>query len=213
MKVSTERGRASPGMANRLGMAAAVIGGPVFLVGTALHPVRDGEGIAAVGQVYGLTHSIQAIGLLLMCVALANLLAAERAHRWVPSVNTALAGTLAWFGLIVYDGAHNPATALYAPELVHAAGSLDIGAALIVVPALILFPLGYALFALALDRQGRRWAGLLLGAGAVTYTIGGVLIFPLGPLSPLVQPLEVAGAAAMAIGYVLVGLPGSAQPG
>jgi hypothetical protein len=187
---------------------AAVLGGPVFLVGTALHPPRDGDGIAAVGERYGLTHSVQAIGLLLLGVALANLLAQSvyRSGRWAPSVNAALVGTLAWLALIVYDGAHNPATARYAPELVHTSEDLNIGAVLIVVPALILFPLGYVLLTSALFREGHRWSGLLLGAGAVTYTVGGTLIFALGPHSPLVQPVEVVGALALASGYVLLGL-------
>lgn len=197
---------ARAGVATQVGVAAAYVGGPVFLVGTVLHPPRDGHSIAEMGERYGPTHSIQAVGLLLLCVALANFLAESRhsSRRWIPSVNAALFGTIAWLGLIVYDGAHNPATALHAPEVVHTAGSLDTGAALIAGPALILFPLGYTLFGLALFGEGHRWPAALLGAGAVTYTIGGLLILPLGPLSPLIQPLEVVGAFSFAVGYILV---------
>ncbi len=36
-----------------------------------------------------------------------------------------------------------------------------------------------------------RWPALLLGAGAVVYTIGGLLIFALGPQSSLIQIFEV----------------------
>lgn len=71
--------------ATRLGGLAAVIGAPMFLVGTALHPARDGEGVAAAGEVYAITHGVQAIGLLLMCVALANLVWQRRSRdggRW-----------------------------------------------------------------------------------------------------------------------------------
>jgi hypothetical protein len=191
---------------SRIGPAASLVGGPVFLVGTALHPPRHGRGIAEVGELYGLTHSVQAIGLLLLGVALANLLTQGRSGPWALAVNAALVGTLAWLGLIVYDGAHNPATARYAPELIHTSADLDIGAALIVMPALIFFPLGYTLLASVLLREGLRWSGLLLGTGAVTYTVGGVLIFALGPHSPAVQPVEVVGALAFACGYVLLGL-------
>lgn len=188
-----------------LGPAASAVGAVVFFLGTALHPPRDGQGIVAVGELYGLTHSIQAIGLMLLCVGLANLLAtaATDAVRVIPALNWALVGTLAWFGLIVFDGAHNPATAQHAPELVHAPGSLSIGAALIAFPALLLFPLGHAVLGWKIGREGRRWVGVLIGAGAVTYTLGGALIFPLGPHSSLVQPIEIVGSLALAFGYGL----------
>ena len=189
----------------RLAVTASSVGAFVFFVGTSLHPPRDGEGISAVGELYGLTHAIQAIGLMLVALGLANLLASTR-DQWsglFGPVNTALAGTLAWLGLIVFDGAHNPALAQHAPELVHRGASLDIGAALLVIPALILFPLGHGVFAFALMRR-RISPGLLLGLGALTYTVGGALILPLGPDSVLVQPLEVAGSLMFAIGYLLV---------
>ena len=53
----------------------AFIGGPVFWLGTLLHPARDGWSIAAVGERYGLTHDIQAAGLLLQVVCLASVIA------------------------------------------------------------------------------------------------------------------------------------------
>ena len=187
-------------------MAAAFIGGPMFLIGTILHPARDGHGIAAVGELYGITHSVQAIGLLLLVVALAGMLATVRHESsWSPiGWYGALVGTLSWFGLIVYDGSHNPVMARYAPDLVHTAADLEAGGAIIVLPALLLFPLGYALLGVALYRSDLRWAGLLAGGGALVYTIGGLLIFELGPSSPLVQTLEVAGAIPFAIGFVLL---------
>ena len=48
--------------------------------------------------------------------------------RGLAALYTALVGTILWFGLIVYDGGHNPATARYAPDLVHTSGDLDIEA-------------------------------------------------------------------------------------
>src|SRR5215216_411976 len=39
----------------RIAAAAAVTGGPLFLLGTVLHAKRDGWSIAAAGQAYGIT--------------------------------------------------------------------------------------------------------------------------------------------------------------
>jgi hypothetical protein len=52
--------------------ATAVTGGPLFLLGVLVHQARDGAGIAAAGQVYGITHGPQAISLLLVAVGLAS---------------------------------------------------------------------------------------------------------------------------------------------
>jgi hypothetical protein len=75
----------------------------------------------------------------------------------------------------------------------------------IVLPALILFPVGYVLLARLLAGLGATWPGILLGVGAVVYTIGGLAIFALGPHSPTIQILEVAGALPYALGFVLLG--------
>lgn len=197
--------------ARPLGAVAATtafIGGPVFLIGTVLHPDRDGYSIAAVGQLYGVTHDVQAIGLLFQVVSLAGVLASGGlglGRRGALGLYAAIAGTLAWFGLIVFDGSHNPVMARYAPQLVHTPADLDAGGAILVLPALVLFPLGYVLAAFLLARHGRTWAGWLLGTGAVVYTAGGLVIFVAGPRSPLIQTLEVAGAALYGIGFVLLG--------
>lgn len=186
----------------------AFVGGPLFLVGTILHPARDGHGVAAAGELYGFTHDVQAIGLLLQAVALVGLLASLPRFTWrLWPWYAALVSTLSWFALIVYDGAHNPVTARYAPDLVHTPADLDLGGAIVVIPALLLFPIGYAILGVALARHGRRWTGALLGAGAVVYTVGGLLIFAISPSTPLIQVLEVAGAAPYAIGFVLLGRP------
>lgn len=49
-----------------------------------------------------------------------------------------------------------------------------------------------------------RWPALLLGAGVVLYTVGSLMIYALGPTSPLIQIFEVAGAAPYALGFVLL---------
>ena len=186
----------------------AATGGPLFLLGVLLHPARDGAGIAAAGQLYGITHGLQAISLLLLAVSLVSVYAldAERFGRsGVPAFLAAVVGTVWWFGLIVLDGTRNPVTARYAPELVHTPADLDVGSAIISLPALLVFPIGYVLLARLLSRHGARWAGLSVGVGAAVYWSAAIPLFAVGPRSPIIQVLEVAGAAPYALGFVLLG--------
>jgi hypothetical protein len=188
--------------------ATASLGGPLFLLGTVLHPARDGWGMAKAGQLYGVTHDVQAAGLLLQALSLASMLAlGTRVHsrRDLAGWYAALVGTLLWFALIVFDGSHNPVRAHYEPGLVHTSGDIDAGAAFIVFPALLIFPLGYVLFALMLRRHGMTWVALLLSVGAALYTLGGLFIFSSGPRFPLIQVFEVGGAALYALGFILMG--------
>ena len=186
----------------------ALIGGPVFWLGTLLHPARDGWSIAAVGERYGLTHDIQAAGLLLQVICLASVIALGTQitrRRDLRSWYAALTGTLLWFALIIFDGSHNPVRAEHAPSLVHEPADLDTPAALIVIPALLVFPLGYLWLARTLSRHDLRLAGVLLGVGATVYTIGGLFIFTSGPGFGLIQLFEVAGATLYAVGFILLG--------
>ena len=186
----------------------ALIGGPLFWLGTLLHPARDGWSIAAVGERYGLTHDIQAAGLLLQVICLASVIALGTQITRLRDLRAwyaALTGTLLWFALIIFDGSHNPVRAEYAPSLVHEPADLDTPAALIVFPALLVFPLGYVWLARSLGRHGLRWAGVLLGVGATVYTVGGLFIFTSGPRFGLIQLFEVAGATSYAVGFILLG--------
>jgi hypothetical protein len=188
--------------------ATAVSGGPLFLLGVLLHPARDGASIAAAGQTYGITHGLQAISLVLVVVSLASAYALDAAsfgRRGLAAFLTAILGTLWWFGLIVLDGTRNPVTAKYAPDLVHTPADLDAGSALVSLPALLVFPIGYVLLAQLLTRHGIRWPGLLVGIGAVVYWSGAIPLFAVGPRSPITQLLEVAGAVPYALGFVLLG--------
>jgi hypothetical protein len=199
----------------RLQMVAKVtafIGGPLFLLGTVLHPARDGWGMAKVGQLYGVTHDIQATGLLLQAISLVSMLAlGTRVHarRDLIGWYAGLIGTLLWFALIVFDGAHNPVRAHYEPSLVHTTKDLDAGGTIIVFPALLIFPLGYALFALMLRRHGMKGVALLLSVGSFVYTLGGLFIFTSGPRFALIQIFEVAGAVLYALGFILLGRAGN----
>ncbi|GLY75477.1 hypothetical protein [Actinoallomurus iriomotensis] len=187
----------------------AMIGGPLFLLTVILHPARDGHDIAAHAEWYAFTHSMEAISLLVQAICLAGVLALGLrgfGPRGLPALYTALIGTILWFGLIVFDGGHNPVTARYAPDLVHTSKDLDIEGGIIVVAANVLFPVGYVMLALLLNRYGRRWAGLLLGFGGVVYAIGGTAaLFGFGPHSMVTSVFEIAGAAPYAYGYVLLG--------
>jgi len=186
-----------------------MIGGPLFLLTVIVHPARDGHDIAASASWYIFTHTMEAVSLLILAICLAGVLALST-HRLrsggLAAILTALVGTVLWFGLIVYDGSHNPATAMYAPDRVHTSADVDFEGGTIVLAANILFPLGYVLLAVLLGRQGRRWTGLLLGFGGVVYALGGtVSLFGLGPHSMVTSVIEIAGAAPFALGYVMLG--------
>lgn len=198
---------ASPSLLS-VARVTGLVGGPLFLLSVVLHPARDGIGVHAAGAMYGITHALQAFSLLLQGVCLVSLYAADVmrfGRRGVWAFSTALVGTLLWFGLIAIDGSRNPVLARYAPELVHSAADLDPGVAMIILPALVLFPIGYVLLARLLLSAGVKWPGLLLGFGAVLYVLGGFCIFALGPHSPLVQTLEISGSVPYALGFVLLG--------
>lgn len=189
--------------------AAAFVGGPLFLLGVLLHPARDGEGVRAAGQLYGITHDMQAIGLLLQAISLISIYVLgtrEFGRRGLLAVYAAVVGTLLWFAVILGDGLVNPVTARYAPERVHNAADLDVGAMIIAVPATFLFPVGYVVLARLLARHGSKWPGLLTAIGAVVYVIGGMSLLAFGPHSPVIQVVEVAGAVPYALGFVLLGL-------
>lgn len=187
----------------------AMIGGPLFLLTVILHPARDGNDIAAHAEWYAFTHSMEAISLLVQATCLAGVLALgvrRFGSRGLPALYTALIGTIFWFGLIIYDGGHNPVTAKYAPDLVHTSKDLDIEGGIIVLAANVLFPVGYVMLALLLNRYGQRWTGLLLGFGGVVYAIGGTAaLFGFGPHSMITSVFEIVGAAPCALGYVLLG--------
>lgn len=186
-----------------------IIGGPLFLLTVIVHPARDGHDIAADAGWYIFTHTMEAVGLLILAICLAGVLAlSTRRLRsgGLAAIFTALVGTVLWFGLIVYDGSHNPATAMYAPDRVHTSADIDFEGGTIVLTANVLFPLGYVLLAVLLARYGRRWTGLLLGFGGVVYALGGtVALFGLGPHSVVTSVVEIAGAAPLALGYVMLG--------
>jgi hypothetical protein len=191
---------------------AGYVGGPLFLLTVIAHPARDGHDIAADASWYIFTHTVEAISLLILAVGLAGVLALATRRLGsggLAAILTALVGTMLWFGLIVYDGSHNPATAMYAPERVHTSSDVDFLGGTIVLAANVVFPLGYVLIAALLRRNGQRATGLLLGVGGVLYALGGtVSLFGLGPHSMVTSVVEILGAAPFALGFVLLGRAG-----
>ncbi|WP_434319003.1 hypothetical protein [Leifsonia sp. P73] len=186
---------------------SSISGALLFLLAVIVHPERDGVHIAEAGPLYGLTHGIEAIGLILQIIGIAGLFLPNVGRfrpRDLVSVYGALLGTIWYFGLIVVDGTRNPVTARYAPGLVHTAADLDTGTAIIVLPALVLFPLGYVLLGVMQAHYGARWIGILIGVGAALYTTGGLAIFGLGPASPVIEILEIVGAVPYALGIILM---------
>jgi hypothetical protein len=141
---------------------------------------ETGVGVHAAGEAYGVTHAVQAISLMLQAVCLVSVhaLGVHRLGRGgVAAFYSALVGTLFWLGLIAIDGSRNPVLARYAPALVHTPADFEPGVGMIVLPALLLFPIGYLLLARLLVGDGAKWPGLLLGVGAVLYTLGGLSLF------------------------------------
>lgn len=188
---------------------SGIIGGPFFLLTVILHPARDGHDIAANARWYVFTHTMEAISLLILTMCLAGVLALGT--RRLPgsglvAIFTAMVGTILWFGLIVFDGSHNVATSMYAPDRVHTSADLDFMSGTIVLAANVLFPLGYLLLALLLGRTGRGRTGLLLGFGGIVYALGGtVSLLGFGPHSMITSILEIVGAAPLALGYIMLG--------
>jgi ribosomal protein S5 len=62
---------ASPSLLS-VARVTAFVGGPLFLVSVVLHPARDGIGVHAAGAMYGITHALQAFGLLLQAICLVS---------------------------------------------------------------------------------------------------------------------------------------------
>jgi hypothetical protein len=186
---------------------AAVTGALLFLLGVLLHPGRDGASIAAAGDFYGITHGIEAIGLVLVAIGLLAYCAPAAVRlgsAGLVAFLTAVAGTVFWFGLLVLDGTRNPVTARYAPAIVHTPADLDPGALIVFLPALIIFPIGYALLARVLVRNNLSWPGRLIGVGAVLYWSGSIPLLAVGPRSPATAILETAGALLYTVGFVLL---------
>lgn len=181
----------------------ALIGGLAFVLGVVLHPGRSGWEIAAAPQ-YAIIHEVIALGLAVQLASLVGfrLLFRDRLGRGAASFWLVFAGQLLYFALIMFDGSHNPLMARLAPEIVHTPADADGATLLFVLPALIVFPLGYVAWGLALFRASLVPAlpSIFSALGAILYAFGGIAIFILGPTSPVISASESIGAVMLAFG-------------
>jgi hypothetical protein len=187
------------------------LGGLIFAAYVVFHPLRDGSSIASTGVVYGAIHNIGVFGLIFQLLGLIGLYIQEAdalGRRGLNSFIVVFIGQVLYICLTVVDGLRNPLLAKYAPATVHTFADNDPNMLAIVLPALLIFFLGYLLFGSSLlsAKVRPRLGSLLLMLGGPVYIIGGINIFILGPASPLVSLIEITGAIPFAIGYILWGL-------
>lgn len=190
---------------------ASMLGGLLFGAEVLLHPLRDGLSIENAGVAYGAIHNLGVFGLMLLLLGLVGLYVREAENMGQRGLNSFIAaffGHVFYICLLVVDGLRNPLLAKYAPATVHTFADNDPNQLTIVFPALLLFFVGYVLFGSSLlsTKSMPRLAILLITIGAPIYIIGGVNIFIIGPASPIISLIEIAGAVPFALGYILLGL-------
>lgn len=195
---------------------ASILGGLLFGMAIVLHPMRDGISIFNSGVAYPIIHDLGVFGLMFQLFGLVGLYIREAeamGNRGLIGFIVVFFAQLFYILLLVVDGAVNSVLSIYDIELVHATSvagvdpRLSINLFIIGLPALVLFFLGYSLFGASLLRAKvqPRLGGILITIGAPIYIIGGINIFILGPASPIVSVIEIAGAIPLAIGYILLG--------
>ncbi len=189
---------------------ASILGGVLFGVAVVLHPLRDGISIFNNGVAYGAIHNLGVFGLMFQLFGLVGLYIREAdtmGRRGLIGFIVVFFGQLLYICLLVVDGLRNPLLAKYAPAIVHTFADNDPNELTIVLPALLLFFLGYILFGASLlyAKVQPRLGSWLITIGAPIYIVGGINIFILGPASPIVSLIEIAGAIPLAIGYILLG--------
>ncbi len=190
---------------------ASILGSLLFGAEVLLHPLRDGLDIQNAGVAYGAIHNLGVFGLILLLLGLIGLYVREAeamGQRGLNSFIVVFFGHVLYICLLVVDGLRNPLLARYAPATVHTIADNDPNQLTIVLPALLLFFVGYALFGISLlsVKTLPRAGSLLIAIGAPIYIVGGVNIFIIGPASPIISVIEIAGAIPFAVGYILLGL-------
>jgi hypothetical protein len=189
---------------------ASILGGLLFGVAIVLHPLRDGISIFNSGATYGAIHYLGVFGLIFQLLGLVGLYIREAeamGNRGQLSFIVVFFGQVLWAVGLAMDGAVNPLLARFAPETVHAGADAYGNQLIIGLPALGLFFLGYILFGASLLRAKvqPRLGSLLITIGAPLYIVGGISLFVVGPASPIVSLIEIAGAIPLGLGYILLG--------
>ncbi len=190
---------------------ASILGGLLFGVAIVLHPLRDGVSVFNSGAAYGAIHYLGVYGLMFQLLGLVGLYIREAealGNRGQLSFIVVFFGQVLWAVGLAMDGAVNPLLARFAPETVHAGADAYGNQLIIGLPALGLFFLGYILFGVSLLRAKvqPRLGSLLITIGGPLYIVGGISLFVVGPASPIVSLIEIAGAIPLGFGYLLLGL-------
>ncbi|MEO7912185.1 MAG: hypothetical protein ABIV47_21285 [Roseiflexaceae bacterium] len=193
---------------------ASMLGGLLFAIAIALHPLRHGEAVNA--SSYSAIHVLGAVALMLILFGLVGLYicqAEQLGTLGLYSFLLAFIGNVLTYGGLLSEGFLWPAVGLYDPAAVHSFDPNVVGARgssllpLIFFVGLAFFALGYALFGRALIRAGvlPRWGGVLIAIGAVLYVVGGFSLPLFGPESPLVTFIETSGAIPFGLGFIWLG--------
>ena len=192
---------------------ASMLGGLLFALGIAIHPLRHGQAVNAIP--YAAIHVLIAAALMLVLFGLVGLYvrqADQLGQAGLYSFILAFSGNVWTYGLIITEGFMWPAVGLHDPAAVHNFGPNVVGARgssllFIFFAGLALFAVGYALFGRATMRAGvlPRWGGVLIAIGAVLYVVGGFSLPVLGPESAIVSIIETSGAVPFGLGFNWLG--------
>ena len=149
----------------RLSGLASMLGGVLFAIGIAIHPLRHGQAVNE--SPYSAIHVLIAVGLMLVLFGLVGLYARQLEQLGKPGLCgfiLAFIGNVWTYGLIITEGFMWPAVGLYDPAAVHNFGPNGVGAwgsslLLIFFVGLAFFAVGYTLFGLVTMRAGvlPRW--------------------------------------------------------
>ncbi len=189
---------------------ASILGGLLFGVAVVLHPLRDGISVFNSGAGYGAIHYLGVFGLMFQLLGLVGLYIREAepmGSQGQFSFIVVFFGQVLWAVGLAIDGAVNPLLARFAPQTVHAGADAYGNQLIIGLPALGLFLMGYILFGVSLlrARVQPRLGSWQITIGAPLYIVGGISLLIVGPASPIVSLIEIAGAVPLGLGYILLG--------
>ncbi len=194
----------------RLSSLSCILGGVLFPISIAIHPLRDG--LSVNNSPYSAIHVLIAFALMLVMFGLIGLYLRQADKIGLAGFTVAFIGTAMTYGLILIEGFSWPTVGFYNapavhnfdPSLVSPRGSSLV---FIFVLGMAVFALGYIIFGIATMRAKilPRTGGLLIAIGAPIYFLGGFAISVLGPESIMVTVIETIGAVAFGAGFVWLG--------
>jgi hypothetical protein len=189
---------------------ACILGGVLFPISIAIHPLRDGPGVN--NSPYSAIHVLIAVALMLVLFGLLGLYLRQAEKIGLTGFILAFIGTVLTYGLIVIEGFSWPTVGFYNPEAVHnfdpsLAAPRGSSLVFIFVLGVAIFAVGYIMFGIATMRARvlPRLGGLLIAIGAPIYFLGAPAIPVLGPESVIVTVIETIGATAFGAGFAWLG--------